>query len=394
MASRSYDRPDVLSPVIGDYTKISGTGNPPDDTSSTAASFIQRGRYVGQTTPAYHRKLKRGELLPLNAYTRWDYVESRGPKLYTGTNKGPNPKYSYRETGPSSPVIGVHGGSLVTAFESLNRIARNVNVVALQQKAFADIAPDLDLLTTLAEVPKTVSMVLGVRKRALGLIKQALRGGFDTARAMSSAHLEWRYGWRILGYDIQNFCDYWNRPFRSEILQGFAGTSFSEEEQVTAHVVNLYCQYDNICDINRTLNVKVRAAVKYSGRNANVLVSPVTTSWELIPLSFVGDWFVSVGDVLSAWSVISQADRIASSAGYKWEENARMVRANQAIGSSAQAVSPFGSEGTSTSTGRLLARSPLGSPSLVPQLRVELTSARIADAVALLVGFNKAAGLR
>lgn len=394
MAFRSYDEPDVSAPVIGTYTKISGTGSPPANTSSTGVSRVKRGEYKGVPTTDFFRRQAEGLLLPLNYYYKWDFREDRFPKLYDGTNSGPNPKYSFRETGPSSPVIGMEMTSNLGVTTMLGRLSQGVKLAALQQKAFADIAPDLDVLTTMAEVGKTISMILGVRKRALGLIRQALKGGFNTARAASSAWLEWRYGWRILGYDIENFCEYWNRPYRGEILQGFAGTSVSEMETVTAHVINLYVQYDNVCDISRTLNVKVRAAVRYTGRNANVLASPVVTGWELIPLSFVGDWIASVGDALKAWTVVSQADESFSSAGYKLEEKASMSRENPTLGSSAKAVSPFGSSGTTVATSTALIRLPLGSPTFRPQLRVELNSGRVADAAALLIGFNKASGLR
>lgn len=391
MVSRSYDQPDVYSNGFVDNTKISGSGSAPADVPFTAVSRIVRGEYRGNVTPNFHKRRNAGGLLPLNGYLKWDYLEDRLMNTYEGTHKGPNPKYSTKSYGPEGAILGSELVSLAAAVSCLNRIVQNVNVVSLQQKAFADISPDLDALTTMAEIGKTVSMILGVRKRALSLILQARKGGFDTARAAAKAWLEWRYGWRILGYDIQNFCDFWERPLRGPILQGFAGTSLSEMETKSSHITNYFCSYDNVSDISRSVNVKVIAAVLYTGRNANVLVSPVGTAWEVIPLSFVADWFVSVGDTLKAWEVIARAEKVVSSVGYRLEENVAMSRQNPVLGSGANAIAPFGTSGSARSTGTLLRRIPLGSPSFTPQLRVELNAGRIADAIALLLGFKKAA---
>nr|AMQ23554.1 maturation [Leviviridae sp.] len=34
----------------------------------------------------------------------------------------------------------------------------------------------------------------------------------------------------------------------------------------------------------------------------NISLNPITSSWELVPLSFVADWFVNIGDVLAAYT--------------------------------------------------------------------------------------------
>lgn len=389
MASRSYDRPDVMSIKVDDYTKISGTGSPPADSSSPEWQTRKLGLYSGKPTRDYTKKLAQGELLPLNPYFRYDYEENRNPGVYFGTNKGPNPKYSFRTTSPAATLSGNTMATHPGAVGKLTAMAKEVNTIALQQSAFAKIAPDLDLLTTMAEVPKTLAMILGARKRALELIINARRRGFDSAKDAARLWLEWRYGWRILGYDIENFVSFWKRPFQPLIMTGSASDEVSEMETLSSPGGGYYCRYDDVTNITRNLNVKVNAAIKYSGRNLNVLVSPVTTAWEFVPWSFVGDWFFSVGDVLNAWSVLGRAESSYSSVGYELTENCSGSRQNPVLGTGANAIAPYGATGSGNSSGTLLMRVPLGSMSKVPQLRVNLNAGRIADAVALLWGFKR-----
>jgi hypothetical protein len=392
MGIRSYDQPDIYSTNVEDYTKISGTGSAPNDIVGTRVSLKKRGYYSSSNVTDYKRRLARGELLPLNEYNRWDYVEHIGSGTYHGTNKGPNPKFSYRNLGPINGCDGVSMSSFQDAIALLFDLTKDVDLKALQLEAFADIQPDLDALTATVEVPKTLAMILGIRKRALSLLKQALTGGWASARAVSSAWLEWRYGWRTLGYDIEDFVDYWNRPLRNIILKGQAKSAVSTQETVTTSRGGYYCLYDSASSISTSVDVIVRAYSRTRGRTANRLISPVTTAWEVIPFSFVADWFVSVGDALSAWQVIANSEKCLSSVGYRLTEDCRTIPSNIRLGSGVNAMSPFGVDFVSTSHGSLLARRQLGAPNLFPQLRVKLTGKRIADAAALLVGFRK--GLR
>jgi hypothetical protein len=385
--SKSYDQPDKVYDRPVTYTPIIGT--PPADKVETNVVKTVKGRYEGVRLAHFTTRKERGDLLPLTPYLRYDYEQTADPGDYLGTYKYPpsgttTKMYNYN-TSPSRHVFGTCS-SEATAHSVIDAMLDGFDPTALVQEAFADCAPDFDALTTLVEANKTIAMVLGARRNAQRLIREAMRGGFSTARAAARAWLEWRYGWRILGYDIQNFCEFYNYPVRDDILEGRARTSFSDLVTKTTTDYNYYVNYDRVTSISRSLDVNAQARVKMWGNSLNLLTSPVNTAWEVIPFSFVADWFVSVGDVLKAWTVLVYAQETTSSWGWNFEESGHMYVTNPVIGTGAYATSPFSASGSADSKCTLKRRIPLGSPSLFPRIRLRMGAKNVIDAAALLSG--------
>lgn len=386
MPQRSYNKPDVTSNTYVRYIKISGSGSPPANPAPTLGVQKRvRGEYQASETLEFNKRKSSGDLIPFGFYTKYDFEADFGSKTYYGTNKGPSPKYRYEEDGPEEEanLFASRMGTLQGSLAVLDELSSSLNVTALHQKALANIAPNLDILTTMAELPKTIAMITGIRKRAYDLVYQAIRNRRGV-KSMASAYLEWRYGWRILGYDIKNFNEFWHRPFQGQIVDATANSGVKHQYVKTADRSRVYCSYTMNADITHNLDAKVHAAVKYSGKNLAVLYSPLVTAWELIPASFVADWAFSVGDAIQAWQVILRSEAQQSSIGYKLTEEAKYDRTNPVLGTGGNAVAPFGTTGHASSRGTLNYRMPLGSVSLIPQNRLNFTIAKATDLAALL----------
>jgi hypothetical protein len=194
----------------------------------------RHGYSYGVNTPHYAERKKRGELLPLNAYTRYD--EDRSGSY------GGSVSYDERCIDPSWKCIGtarVEGRGWLVEEDDIQsseqlqlEMLQGCNTTALLQEAIADAAPDLDALTTIIEAPKTVEMIVKARSNAVRLLKPLRRAYRDvkTLRALrpsvlyrdakevvkviGSGWLEWRYGWRNLGFDIQDCATAFNQPKR------------------------------------------------------------------------------------------------------------------------------------------------------------------------------------
>lgn len=266
-----------------------------------------------------------------------------------------------------------------------------VDYDALLVQAIADCLPSLDAGTTLAEAHKTVDMVLNVRKDAKHLISTALRGGKHTAKAAADAWMAWRYGWQQLGYDIKNVAEAVQTPFRPTIVNGRAGSSYKDSSTT---VDNLDWDYSwvragNKAKVSLTTTVYVdvsrraNAYVRCNHRTINAMIDIPITAWELVPYSFVADWFVNIGDILKAWRVLRTYEILATSIGSK--ENITVQRDWLMSGvEGPDMVSASGAAGlTEIYTGR--SRNHGWVPSLVPSVTVDLNSKRIADAAAMLV---------
>jgi hypothetical protein len=127
------------------------------------------------------------------------------------------------------------------------------------------------------------------------------------------------------------------------------------------------------------VSCRARAVVVWKYSTLNVVVDPWITAWELVPFSFVADWFVNVGDVLSAWNVRRNAASILVSQGLKAEAIRQTYESAEALPS----WNHSGSWGW-TETAQYKSRWPASVPSLVPSIDVNLTSPRIIDAGAML----------
>jgi hypothetical protein len=112
-------------------------------------------------------------------------------------------------------------------------------------------------------------------------------------------------------------------------------------------------------------------------------MSVPVTAWELIPYSWVVDYFVNVGECIGAWRVKQSASSLTASLGLKsdWTALTRVVPAGNW---SPYWVTTGFTEGTGTERAQYKSRVPWYVPSLVPSTTVRLSGARIANLAALL----------
>lgn len=382
MGYRSFAYPDGVTTVDHVYTKIAGN-NPPSSWSGVETCLRRDGAYLGTNTPHYFSELAKKAVLPLNAYVRWDFREDRPHGFYGGRYNNGTTIYDYSV----NSVRSVDGAlsSLTAISQVVAEMSKPINTEALLQAAFADLLPQLDALTLLAEAHKTVEMVVKARRNFKDLLLEALRGGKHTVKAASRAWLEWRYGWQNLERDIADAYDYFSYPIRDKIVEGRAGTSVSSIETSNNPYTGYYVSHDYETTLERDLSVRANVVAAWRGKTTNAITNPFITGWELIPFSWVADWFVSVGDALNYWVVLLNIEqgRHFQSLGYKFTELGTSTVTNVSAGTGTYATNPNAWGGAKSRTEYRL-RVPTSLPSLVPQVRVHLTSKRILDAAALL----------
>lgn len=339
---------------------------------------------MGGETPKFTQKVKAGVLLPLNAYVRSSYYGQVTGGASDRTAKSTccsgqhnhiiiyNDPAAWLGLGPITDRDGPYTRVPYTAL--WDGIDRNAMLLC----SMADAAPDLDALTSLMEADKTVDMIKNAHKRARNLIGQASRGGMLTAKAAASAWLEWRYGWRVLGYDIAAIREAINQP-RIVYREGQCGES--DNGSGDTHLDYLYSSVDIDLDyhLDWSYNYRARTVAAFKVGTLNVLADPFTTAWEVVPFSFVADWFISLGDLLKAWWVYRNAEAVYCSLSTK-----EVFTSHSECTQSGTAT--HNSTGSASASERLerRTRSPVPPPQLVPSVRLKLTSANIADAAALL----------
>lgn len=283
-------------------------------------------------TPGFTNLVTKGLALPVNGMSSVRYsgdckyiiavtLDRKVDTYSVGTRK------LYRRTDwkrTSVYVAPIPGGS---ASLPGNTEIRLVNAAgARMQSGF------MDVLTTASEIHKTYELVRGFRRR---IIKQLTSFGEKAARLvrqfqsryggtkvhakivakelakMSSAFwLEWRYGWRLLYYDYNSVINI----AKKASSEGFVRKRFYETDSASNDSVST--RNDGVAEVTVTYRRSIKARAMVMGRvnmSYPVKVDPISTLWEIIPLSFVIDMFWNVGDVLSGFSPFRRASSEAAS---------------------------------------------------------------------------------
>lgn len=273
-------------------------------------------RTVDSLLPDYHKRRRNNEILPVLPLemTTIETTRSSGGfhAKYTGPTGATRDNYCF---GPFADQ------NLVTEVPP----APSVNKAALLQEATAKaVTAGWDMGTSAAELTKTLRMVAGAKQSIIRFLNRAvvdlarnpkrLRSYGQAVDEIARLWMESRYGWRILGYEIesvekavktiaegtdsrfsrfttfertveQSVQHFEDRSLRHD--GGVSGTFFSKD--VSLHLI----QYR-----------EVRCGVGVDVLSTAGFVSPVVTAWELVPFSFIIDWFVNIDDLLTSFYYI------------------------------------------------------------------------------------------
>lgn len=177
-----------------------------------------------------------------------------------------------------------------------------------------------DLLTEMAELPETIRWAYDLIGQATAATKAArnkeivlrkkyerkLMTAVQLASAIASVWMQYRYAIKPLAYslnDIQDVLLNYYHLFRTS--RDFRDRSENWKTGITtrASLNNLYSEVTvSECKLRAYIKRSYDASSTLADLLRNYSINPVTTAWELVPLSFVADWFVNVGDFLAAWT--------------------------------------------------------------------------------------------
>jgi hypothetical protein len=184
----------------------------------------------------------------------------------------------------------------------------------------------LELGVDLIESRKTLNMVAKTTIQLVEAYAAARRGNLAGAasalgisrgrggKSIANGWLEYQYGWKPLMGTIYDGSQLLMRGFRKPQLFFARGTAEEDYEQT----VN---EQGTEKHVSGTLRVKTGVYYRVASAKSDLLdsaglLNPLSIAWELVPFSFVFDWFVPVGNVLSA---VSATAGLQYEAGYRSE---------------------------------------------------------------------------
>jgi len=305
-----YDRHKVEShPGISEVAVIANSSGGSANYPWSVAAWNSKETW-GQSIPHFHRKIRNGDLLP---HTDFRQVTIHEPDYKTRN-------FKIVRTSNGTWVELTNHDPIINAFVTVPYHAADTSGASAEmQRAAANIySQGFDALTFGAELHKTRGMVETFIERFRRLSTN--KGRLRSAKELYRLWLEGRYGWRQLAFDGQDLYDaVYELDTKRKIWQERSGFSYWDEDTIVSsgHSSTNHYSY-TITTVYRTQH-SIRGSVTALMDISRFSANPVTTAWELIPLSFVVDWVYSVGNAINASSLVLFSNGIASSVGHRSE---------------------------------------------------------------------------
>jgi hypothetical protein len=276
-------------------------------------------RTLGVNVPNYWDLKSKGKLIPHTHFMQDENVQAIAPTDYyqkIGNNVWEHRNYSAAINQFGQLLTGIH------------HVPDTAYAQAMVQQAAANIAnAGWDGLTFASELPslrrmfsKTAKRMRRLHTRYYGndvqkrMLKRRRSKGGDFS--FNDLWLEGRYGWRTLAYDLRDFDDavrdydgkrkIWTERSGYTISQS---STTEQSDKWSAGFLN--------CSTTTTTHSSIRGAVAAEFSPSRVTLDPLNTAWELIPYSFVVDWFLGVGNALATSKLLMLASDHTASIGVK-----------------------------------------------------------------------------
>lgn len=334
--------------------------------TTTGLTAVKDERYfVGYNIPQYHRRVKSGALMP---QTPWRQVEIFGESegAYSLDLNDGLTHYSKGNYCNFTDWIVTEG--------DVASCVPNVSNDLAQEAAAKAYSGGHDTLTFLAELTDVRHMFVSTAK-----LLSKLRFPRNW-KVYNSQWLSARYGWRTLVYDIKDL----NKAItnlgttRKRVSERVRSVNVTSSTSAWEHEHSHYWTDITVMD---TVDVGLSGSVTADISVPKFQFNPLVTGWELIPFSFVLDWFVSTGKALSALSFIALETAYAASYGYRVSITRTFTQSISRYKSTCYGgyKNQIGS-----CTGVIECRFPCRVP-LVPHYRVRMNALKVFDLLALIL---------
>jgi len=112
--------------------------------------------------------------------------------------------------------------------------------------------------------------------------------------------LEYRYGWMPLVHSLYDAYDNLMRSQASEVREIVARSGESNRLDITEYCLGKYKTHP--VEVHEQLSERIRLVYKFTIPDNGIWdwtsLNPAAIAWKLVPLSFVADWFMTIGQSL------------------------------------------------------------------------------------------------
>lgn len=233
--------------------------------------------------------------------------------------------YYYKAAGTTTSSNGYTMAANATGAD-VNSIPGHVMDRAYQ-RFLSKARENAELGASIAEGVKSYEMIAKRMTQLIGIARAVKRGDLASAmyyawgrlapgpqrkraektwrtrtKSFAGNYMEFHFGWSPLVADVYNAVDVLQSPIKSSNPRGRATWLYHKVDPPWGHDL-VGSQMRVVTSATGTVVIGARISVENSNlwlANQLGLINPASIAWELIPFSFVVDWFVNVGNFLSA----------------------------------------------------------------------------------------------
>lgn len=330
---RTRQRGELVTPALGSYQEIYCNGTYKYNLTGLSSRYSTgtEERCTDTVHPNFSRRKLAGKIMNTPIHLE--------RTVMSGSN---NSSYDIFYSNPSLKCTGTNflkqlsgqghlrsmqltpGGGI--PYEWFRELESNRLDVVVGTRAWGGIqSPHIQGTVFAAEIGKTFSMLMNplssVKKflHRLKKSKRYRRWAADKRRAhltvaladfISEEWLRYRYGIMPLLYDIQGIMKIFNDPVVSPRLTSRASDKFSSGELKNvipySEGASGYFQGSTTTTLSCVTSVSAGVLYEHEARNETLygygLDQQLSAIWELLPRSFIVDWFVNLGDFIDAYS--------------------------------------------------------------------------------------------
>lgn len=200
---------------------------------------------------------------------------------------------------------------------SLSNIFRPNDVLTCQSRLAEQIkGHSFNMAVSVAEGKKTVNMVVDALASVGGALLDLKRGRFESAarrfgvnqrpskldhKDLAGRWLELQYGWLPLLGDVYEASKAYEELTQKPRSQRFRGQL---KKTGTVDTSGSPSNWTAVCNYKAMINITAELQEQLSAPRSLGLTDPLTVAWELIPYSFVVDWFIPIGSYLETLNVL------------------------------------------------------------------------------------------
>lgn len=173
------------------------------------------------------------------------------------------------------------------------------NIERAKTEVWSELIRQYDLGTELAELHQTIQFGLSILKAARNPLQTLKKLSVNKPDSFMNAWMSYRYALMPLIYSAQDIAeliaskDVLYKTIRRTIDKSIPNPNIPDSN----------CFYTMT---NGGITARVMAKGRWNTSELKLMgqigLNPITTAWEVVPLSFVVDWFVNFGDYLTAVS--------------------------------------------------------------------------------------------